>query len=90
MGKQGFYYEIGGDIDLEGFLAELFWNDENWGEISCEGGELLLTIYPRDDGEPWRFDPIAAERLMNRARRDLVEGRPPEDEEAKTGVAAPS
>ncbi len=64
--------------DREELVAELWLDDEMWGEISQEDGNILLELYPRRDGEPWRFPPEAAERLIRRARVDLLQLAPAE------------
>lgn len=77
--KGGFSYQIASPYDREELVAELLYDDEQWGEISKEQGEVVLELYPRQDGEPWRFPPEDVERLINLARRDLLEGRPPKE-----------
>lgn len=42
-----------GPLDKEWLTAELFYGDEMWGEL-IEWGETLI-LYPRQNGEPWRF-----------------------------------
>ena len=76
---QGLHYIIADLPDREELVAELWMDRECWGEISKEKGEVVLELYPRRDGEPWRFPPEAVERLINIARRDLVEGKPPRE-----------
>ena len=75
----GLHYIIADLPDREELVAELWLDHEEWGEISKENGEVVLELYPRGDGEPWRFPSEEAERLINLARRDLVEGRPPKE-----------
>lgn len=77
--KGQFSYQIADVPDREELVAELLFDDEQWGEISKENGEVLLELYPQRSGEPWRFPPEEVERLINLARRDLIEGRPPKE-----------
>jgi len=73
----GFSYQIASVYDREELIAELLYDDEQWGEISKENGHVVLELYGREDGQPWRFPPKEVESLIYRARRDLVEGKPP-------------
>jgi hypothetical protein len=75
----GLHYIIADVPDREELVAELWLDHEMWGEISKEKGEVVLELYPRQDGEPWRLPSERAERLINLARRDLVEGKPPKE-----------
>ena len=72
----GMHYLIASLPDREEFIAELIYDNEQWGEISKENGEVVLELYPRRDGEPWRFPPEDVERFIRMARKDLLEGRP--------------
>lgn len=75
----GFHYIIADVPDREELVAELWHDHDMWGEISKENGEAMLELYGREDGEPWRFPPEPVEQLINLARRDLIEGRPPKE-----------
>lgn len=75
----GLHYIITDLPDRDELVAELWSDHECWGEISKEKGEVVLELYPQRSGEPWRFPPEEVERLINIARRDLVEGRPPKE-----------
>ncbi len=77
--REGLYYQIAGLPDRENLVAELWLDDCEWGEISNEDGNVVLELYPHPSGAPWRLDPVKVERLINLARRDLVEGRPPQE-----------
>lgn len=39
--------------DREKLVAEIFFGDEQWGELNQEHSSLILEIYPRRDGKPW-------------------------------------
>ena len=41
--------------DREKLVAEIFFSDQQWGEVNQEGSELELGVYPRQDGSPWRI-----------------------------------
>lgn len=74
-------YIIADVPDREELVAELWCDDEMWGEISQEGGNIVLELYPKPDGQPWRFSPDAAERVIRVARCDLL-GIAPTSEDA--------
>lgn len=45
--------------DRDNLVAELWYEDEQWGEISQETENLRLEMYPRSSGENnnvWSFD----------------------------------
>ena len=77
--REGLYYQIAGLPDRENLVAELWLDDCEWGEISNEDGNVVLELYPHPSGGPWRLDLVEVEHLINLARRDLVEGRPPQE-----------
>jgi hypothetical protein len=64
--------QIASSPDREKVVAELWWGDEMWGEISQEGPEPQLELYPRRDGRPWSFPLAEALDLIQRARRTLL------------------
>jgi hypothetical protein len=60
--------------DRERLVAEMFYKDYQWAELNQETETLLLKLYPRQDGEPWKFEfeealealTMAGDRLLNR------------------------
>jgi hypothetical protein len=45
--------------DRDNLVAELWYEDEQWGKISQENENILLEIYPRNSGKNdkvWSFD----------------------------------
>ncbi|MCX6021648.1 MAG: hypothetical protein NTZ05_07935 [Chloroflexi bacterium] len=66
------YYQIASIPDREELVAELWTDDMMWGEISQECGEVVLELYEDEEGPPWRFPLKTVERLLRRARRDLL------------------
>ena len=41
--------------DRKFLVAEIFFDSEQLAEINQESGELMLEIYPRRDGKPWKL-----------------------------------
>jgi hypothetical protein len=41
--------------DREKLVAEISVGNEMWGEINHESDKFEIELYPRRDGEPWRF-----------------------------------
>lgn len=77
---KGFETLIADDSEGEELYAELWLDDEMWGEINQEDGKLTLELYPKLDGEPWRFPAEAVEKLLKAARCDLLGLDMPKDE----------
>ena len=69
---QGFEILVASDPEREEVYAELWHDNEMWGEITQEGGKVLLHLYPRQDGEPWSFPPEVAEQQIRDARHALL------------------
>lgn len=47
------YQIFTGPMDEEWLVAELYYGEDMWGELT-EWGEKII-LYPREDGQPWRF-----------------------------------
>jgi len=47
--------DIASPPDRQKLVAELFYGLEQWAEIHQELGDLTLQLYPRRDGQPWKF-----------------------------------
>jgi len=58
-----------GPLEEEWLVAELFYGDEMWGELT-EWGEKLI-LYPRQNGEPWRFSTKDAMEMLKQARQQV-------------------
>ncbi len=57
--------------DRERLVAEIFFGDEQWAELNQEGLELVLEVYPRRDGTPWRLSFEALTTALSDARKRL-------------------
>lgn len=69
---QEFEILIASPSDREELVAELWFDNEMWGEINQEDGKVTLELYPKPDGEPWRFPPEVAEEQIRLARHSLL------------------
>lgn len=58
--------------DREKLVAELFVGTEQFAELNTESGELLLEVYPRQDGEPWRLSYAELLEALSHAKQRLV------------------
>lgn len=55
-----------GPLNEEWLVAELYFEEEMWGEL-VEWGEKLI-LYPRLDGEPWRLSTKDVVELIKMAQ----------------------
>ncbi len=62
--------------DREKLVAGLLYENEQWAELSQELGVLNLEIYPRRDGQPWRFSFHEVFTALQTARRRLTGDAP--------------
>ena len=60
--------------DREKLVAGLLYEDEQWAEVNQEFGVLHLEIYPRRDGQPWRFSFDEAFTALQAAKHRLIGG----------------
>ena len=58
--------------DRESLVAELWKEDEMWGEILIlQNKGMKLTIYPNRFGEPWDFYLIELQKVLEEAKTKL-------------------
>jgi hypothetical protein len=60
--------------DRENLVAELWYNNEQWGEVSQENGVTKLEIYPRfgeNSSNVWSFDLSEVMAKLQEAQRNL-------------------
>ena len=57
-------------VDL---VAEIWYADELWAEISYEGDVPCLEIYPRHGGEIWHFELGQALEMLVKAKQRLLD-----------------
>ena len=53
-------------------VAEIMCDDEQWAEVHQEKKGLMLEIYPRRDGQPWRIAFEDAASALQRAKSRLL------------------
>ncbi len=70
--NNGFQVAIISPPDREHVTAEIMFDNEQWAELNHEGNELSLEIYPRQDGQPWRFSYSAAVEALAEAKQRLA------------------
>jgi hypothetical protein len=72
-----FTMNFGEDDGYEDFTGEIKYDGEFCIVVSQDEGfeSLDVEIYPRDDGQPWRFKMKELECALNRARQGLWERR---------------
>jgi hypothetical protein len=58
--------------DREELVAEIWDGDIMLAELSQDGGELVLRIYPKPTGEPWSFEMEELLQTLSRARSQLL------------------
>lgn len=59
--------------DREELVAELWFGDTQWAELSQEGDCLVLQVYPRPSGQPWTFEFTDVVDALEAARQRLVD-----------------
>ncbi len=58
--------------DRERLVAEIFFGEAQWAEISQESSELMIEFYCRPDGEKWRVDFSSATAALEEAKQQLL------------------
>jgi hypothetical protein len=64
--------DIASPPDREKLVAMLSYESEQWAEINQESEHLTLELYPRRNGEPWKFIYDEAIAALQQARKRLV------------------
>jgi hypothetical protein len=59
--------------DRETLVAELWSENELWGELSLEQGELKLEIYPPPNGQTWNLKYEELIDTIQQAKKELLE-----------------
>ncbi len=59
--------------DKRNLVAEIWYADELWAEISHEEDAPWLEIYPRRGGESWHFDLDQAIKMLAKAKQRLAD-----------------
>ena len=53
-------------------MAEIFFDDIQWAELSQEQEALEVEFYRRPYGQPWRISFVDATAVLDEARRRLI------------------
>ena len=57
--------------DREQLVAEIFFGNVQWAEISQEQERLDIEFYSRPDDQPWRIEFLSAINALNEAKLKL-------------------
>ena len=58
--------------DREKLVAEMFFGDEQWAELSQDGGILSVEFYPKRAGGFWRLELEDVLSVLREAKARLV------------------
>jgi hypothetical protein len=67
--------ELSSPPDREFLVANIMVGTHEFAEVNQEEGIIRVEIYPRQDGEPWRFDYSSLVDAMTSARARLTDTR---------------
>jgi hypothetical protein len=59
--------------DRDGFVAEIWNEEEHFGEIYSSDNKIIFEIYPRRDGKPWKLEAEALQVALASAMKRLSE-----------------
>jgi len=59
--------------DRCGFVVELWMDELHFGEVFLDEKSLLVEIYPRIDGKPWKINALEVSSAIEEAGRRLKE-----------------
>ena len=71
MNKKKFSIKIAGDTSREKVFAEIYYNDDEWAEISQEEDKPLITIFPPTNKDCWEFPLHEALEAIEEAKKSL-------------------
>jgi len=66
--------DIASPPDREKLVAEVFFDAEQWAEISQEQDDPVVEFYSRTDGKPWTFKYEDAMAALQIAKSRLIDG----------------
>lgn len=58
--------------DKEKLVAELYWDDVMWAELSNETGVLKVRTWGKESGEPWEIPLQDVLGALSEAKKKLV------------------
>lgn len=72
MTKKKFSIKIASDTDRENVFAEIYYNEEEWAEISQEGEKPLIAFFPPSQEKYWEFPLDEALEAIAEAQKSLL------------------
>lgn len=72
MNNNNFSIKIASDTDKEKVFAEIYYQNNQWAEISQEGESPIITLFSPIYGEHWEFPLQDAIEAINQAKKRLL------------------
>lgn len=72
MGLENFSIKIASDTDRDHVFAEIYYNHEQWAEISIEGEDPLLALFSPTNQKFWEFPLNEAIQALEMAKKALL------------------
>lgn len=73
MNKRQFSFRIASDSSKEKVFAEIFYDDDQWAEISQEGKEPIVIFFSPSKAKYWEFPLEEALEALQQAKKKLLE-----------------
>ena len=73
MNKKRFSFRIASDTSKEKVFAEVFYDDDQWAEISQEGKEPVVIFLSPSRAKYWEFSLEEAIKALQQAKKSLLE-----------------
>lgn len=72
MDKNKFLFRVASDTNKEKVFIEVFYNGDQFAEISQEGEELMLILLPPSHTKYWEFPLKEALEALQQAKKSLL------------------
>ncbi len=73
MNRKRFSFRIASDTSKEKVFAEVFYDDDQWAEISQEGEEPVVIFLSPSNAKYWEFPLGVALEALQQAKKSLLE-----------------
>ena len=73
MNRKRFSFRIASDTSKEKVFAEVFYDDDQWAEISQEGEEPVVIFLSPSNAKYWEFPLGEALEALQQAKKSLLE-----------------
>lgn len=73
MNMKKFSIKIASDTNREKVFVEIYYNGEEWAEISQEEERPLIAFFPPLHGKYWEFPLDEAMTILQEAKKSLLE-----------------